>query len=232
MLATSATLIMHQRSTSEWTTASIRGTWPPSSWRRQNSSLISRGTSSILVRVVSFSLFSLCLYVASSKYPTGKKYTTQELNVMFWVNNANRQGFKFPADRMLKIGEALTRELLAKPDCLNENGDPMYVVGKDGYTSGLTLGRYSGLEGYICNECGLESKELVIYNFDKKSTNFSEHGDSGLLIWTGHGRMVAMLHSGMLRGMSSHVTFGAPMWWIIRQLLLRYPKAIFNRVTF
>ena len=30
--------------------------------------------------------------------------------------------FKFPADRMLKIGEALTRELLAKPDCLDENG--------------------------------------------------------------------------------------------------------------
>ena len=39
--------------------------------------------------------------------------------------------FKFPADRMLKIGEALTRELLAKPDCLDENGDPMYVVGND-----------------------------------------------------------------------------------------------------
>jgi hypothetical protein len=184
------------------------------------------------VRVVSFSLFSLCLYVVSSKYSTGKKYTAQELNVVFWANNADRQGFKFPADRMLKIDEALTRELLAKPDCLDENGGPMYVVGKDGNATGLTLGRYSGLEGYICDEFGLESKEVVVYNFDMKSSNFSEHGDSGSLIWTGHGRMVAMLHSDMPRGMSSHVTFGTPMWWIIKQLLLRYPKAIFNRVTF
>ena len=94
MLATSATLIKHQRSTSEWTSTSIRGTWPPSSWRRQSSRLISRGTSSISARVVSFSLFSLCLYVVSSKYSTGKIYTAQELNMMFCANNANRQGFK------------------------------------------------------------------------------------------------------------------------------------------
>ena len=64
---------------------------------------------------------------------------------MFWANNADRQGFKFPADRMLKIGETLTCELLAKPDCLNENGDPMYVVGKDGNTTGLTLCRIGGV---------------------------------------------------------------------------------------
>ena len=153
----------------------------------------------------------LSLYVDSSKYPSGKKYTPQELKLMFWTNNANRLGFKFPANRLLKIDAPLTRELLARPDCLDENGDPMYIVGKNGGKTGLTLGRYSALDGYICNEFGVESREVVAYNFDKTSGNFSDHGDSGSLIWTGHGGGVAILHSGMPRGTSSHVTFGTPM---------------------
>ena len=151
---------------------------------------------------------------------------------MFWTNDANRLGYRFPANRLLKIGEPLTRELLTKPDCLDENGDPTYIVGKIGSKTGLTLGRYSGLEGYINPENGIESRELVIYNYDKTSGDFSNHGDSGSLVWTGHGDGVAILHSGMPRGMNNHVTFGTPLWWIIQQLLHHYPNAVFDRGAF
>ena len=108
---------------------------------------------------------------------------------MFWPNVTNRRGFKFPDDRLLKmkIGKPLSRRLLAQPDCLDENGEPLYVVGKYGSKTGLALGRYSGLEGYICPQSGLESKEVVVYNFNITSGNFSNHGDSGALIFNGEG---------------------------------------------
>ena len=151
---------------------------------------------------------------------------------MFWTNVTNRRSFKLPDDRLLRIGKLLSRRPLAQPDCLDENGDPLYVVGKYGSKTGLTLGRYSGLEGYICPKSGLESEEVVVYNFNSTSGKFSDHGDSGALIFNGEGGGLALLHSGMPRGMHKHVTFGTPLWWITEQLLLRYPNAIFDRTTF
>ena len=145
---------------------------------------------------------SLCVYVASSKYSSGDKYDRQELTRKFWTNDANRKGFKFPANRLLKIGKTLTRQLLAKPDCVDEFGDPLYVVGNYGSKTDLTLGRYSGLEGYISTDIGLESRELIVYNFDLASGDFSDHGDSGALMFNGEGGGLALLHSGMPRGIS------------------------------
>ena len=153
---------------------------------------------------------------------------------MFWPNIANRKGFKFLDldNRLLKIGKTLTRPLPATPDCVDENGDPLYVVGKYGNKTGFTLGRYSGLEGYICSDSGLESKEIVVYNFDPAYDSFSDHGDSGALIFNSEGGGLALLHSGILSGGHSHVTFATPLWWVIEQLLLRYPNAIFDHTTF
>ena len=168
----------------------------------------SKFQANFLGNVVDLGQFSfLCVYVASSEYSSGDKYDAQELK-KFWTNATNRTGFKFPANRLLKIGKALTRQLLAKPDCVNGKGDPLYVVGKYGSKTGLRLGRYSSLEGYICTDIGLESKEVVVYNFDLASGDFSDHGDSGTLIWNGEGGGLALLHSGMPRSLHNHITFG------------------------
>ncbi len=48
----------------------------------------------------------------------------------------------------------------------------------------------------------------------------------------GEGGGLALLHSGMPRGMHNHVTFGTPLWWVIDQILRHYPNAIFDRTTF
>ncbi|RDX44158.1 hypothetical protein OH76DRAFT_1559897 [Lentinus brumalis] len=78
-----------------------------------------------------------------------------------------------------------------------EDGKPVYIVAKDGCGTDLTVGRYSELEAYLCSESGKESKDAVIYNYSKTSGSFSGEGDSGSLIFTGDGRMLAVLHSGM-----------------------------------
>ncbi|KAH9851130.1 hypothetical protein C2E23DRAFT_886869 [Lenzites betulinus] len=110
---------------------------------------------------------------------------------------------------VLKIRGVVTRELLANPDCYDDAGNAMYVVAKDGNTTDLTVGRYTGLEAYLCDEFGKESIEVAIYNYSKTSGNFSAKGDSG------------------------HVTFGTPAWWVADQLMLKYTVyADFNREAF
>ena len=79
-----------------------------------------------------------------------------------------------------------------------------------GNTTKLTLGRYSDMEAYTCTDLGLESRDVVVYNHSKKSGDFSDHGDSGSLIFTGSGDGLAILHSGMPRGINNHVTTVRP----------------------
>ncbi|KAL1741578.1 hypothetical protein HDZ31DRAFT_84747 [Schizophyllum fasciatum] len=162
----------------------------------------------------------------------GSKFDPHELHSMFWPNDTNTSGLKFPPNRQLRIRGVVTRELLANPDCYDDAGNAMYVVAKDGNTTDLTVGRYTGLEAYLCDECGNESIEVAIYNYSRTSGNFSAKGDSGSLIFTGDGRKLAVLHSGMPRGLSSHVTFGTPAWWVVDQLMLKYKYADFNREAF
>ena len=87
------------------------------------------------------------------------------------------------------------------------------------------------MEAYTCTEFGLESREAVIYNYSKTSGDFSKRGDSGSLIFTGDGKALAILHSGMPRGMHNHVTYGTPIWWVVEQILKKYPSAEFCGIT-
>jgi hypothetical protein len=66
---------------------------------------------------------------------------------------------------------------------------------KDGNTTDLTVERYASLEAYLCDDRGVESVELAIYNYKKQSGPFSAKGHSGSL--HGEGHMVGILHSGM-----------------------------------
>lgn len=93
----------------------------------------------------------------------------------------------------------------------------------------VTVGKYAGLEAYVVDDLGQESIELAIYNYDKQSGDFSAKGDSGSLIVDGLGNMVGILHSGMPKGTSSHVTFATPAWWAVEKIQEHYPHADFYR---
>ncbi|ODN80330.1 hypothetical protein L198_07830 [Cryptococcus wingfieldii CBS 7118] len=161
----------------------------------------------------------------------GNQYRVTELEDFFWPVTAVRNGRTIPDNLQLPIRRALPRRLVINPDTEDQNGEPLYIVAKYGNTTKLTLGRYSGMEAYTCTNLGLESREVAVYNYSKFSGNFSEHGDSGSLIFTGDGDGLAMLHSGMSRGMGNHVTFGTPLWWVIEQILGKYPSAEFYGIT-
>ncbi|KDR76885.1 hypothetical protein GALMADRAFT_225056 [Galerina marginata CBS 339.88] len=166
----------------------------------------------------------------------GDQYTAGQLEDLFWPIAAIREGRTIPADLQLPVRRALTPRLHINPDTEDKNGDPLYIVGKYGNTTKLTLGHYSGMDAYICTDLGLESREMVVYNYSKTSGktsgNFSDHGDSGSLIFTGDGDALAILHSGMPRGVDNHVTYGTPIWWVIKQILDKYPFAEFYGTTY
>lgn len=149
---------------------------------------------------------------------------------MFYPLNNSRTVFKFPLNCQLKITGIVTREHLANPDYFDSNNEPCLIVLKDGGASDLTVGRYAGLEAYLCDDLGQDSIELAIYNYGGwRSGDFSAKGDSGSLIVDGMGNMVGILHSGMLKGVSSHVTYATPAWWIVKQIRVKYPYADFFR---
>ena len=151
---------------------------------------------------------------------------------MFYPHSGGRTTFRWPTNCQLRIDGCVTRELLAVPDCFDRNGEPCLVVMKDGNTTGLTVGRCAGLEAHLCDDRGVESVALAIYNYDKPSGPFSAKGDSGALVFDGEGRMVGMLHSGMPKGRSNHVSYATPAWWAVEQLMAKYPHADFNRTAF
>jgi hypothetical protein len=140
--------------------------------------------------------------------------------------------FKFPPRGQLRINGWVTRELLANTNCFDSNSEPHLIVMKDGNTTNLTVGCYAGLESYLCDNLGVESIELAIYNHDKLSGPFSAKGDSGSLIFDGQGHMVGILHSGMPKGGTLHVTYATPAWWVIEELKKKYPYADFNCISF
>ncbi|KAG6839278.1 hypothetical protein C0991_004171 [Blastosporella zonata] len=161
----------------------------------------------------------------------GNQYDAGQLEDRFWPFDTMCQGKTIPADLQLRIHRALPRRLVVNPDTEGKKGDPLYVVAKYGNTTKLTLGNYSGMDAYTCTGFGVESREVVVYN-GKGWGDFSAKGDSGSLIFTGDGSGLAILHSGMPRGMHSHVTYATPLWWVIKLLLERYPDAEFYGMAY
>ncbi|KAK7437159.1 hypothetical protein VKT23_018786 [Stygiomarasmius scandens] len=143
------------------------------------------------------------------------------------------QKFKYPEGRKLKIQGVLTPELLANPDLHDSKGQPCLIVGKHGTKTGLTFGCYAGLVSFLCNEVGVESIELGIYNCGKNAVAFSDKGDSGALVWDSLGRIFGQIHSGQSKGglTSSHITYATPGWWLLQRIKARFPHVVFYRDT-
>lgn len=117
---------------------------------------------------------------------------------------------------------------LADPHLLDEHGRAGFVVAKAGQATGLTFGRLSALEAYTCDAAGRASWEVAVLNFSKKRGSFARGGDSGAAVFNGEGRLVAVVHSGMLRGAASHVAFGTPGHYVVELIRERYPRADFE----
>ncbi|KLO09721.1 hypothetical protein SCHPADRAFT_916623 [Schizopora paradoxa] len=160
----------------------------------------------------------------------GSKFTPQELMAMFYPVPGGQTTFKYPEERKLRIEGCLTEQELANPVEVDSEGERCLIVGKDGNTTDLTIGRYAGLTTFVRHD-GVVSRELAIYNTGLKPTDvFSAKGDSGALVWhvyKGKARIVGQLHSGENKGgsTSNHVTYCTPGWYLVNQIKNKYKHA-------
>ena len=81
---------------------------------------------------------------------------------MFYSVPGGPTTFKFPEERKLRIEGFATKDDLANPAEVDSEGQRCLIVGKDGNTTDLTVGRYTGLLLFTQNEVGIESVELGI----------------------------------------------------------------------
>ncbi|KAI0027716.1 hypothetical protein K488DRAFT_81018 [Vararia minispora EC-137] len=167
----------------------------------------------------------------------GSKFSPQELTAQFYPVGTGPTTFKFPEGRMLRIECCATMEELAHSTEFDSDGQRCLIVGKDGNSTDLTVGRYAGLVSFVENEAGVESIELGIYNSGVKYAEvFSAKGDSGALVWhtrNGKGRIVGQLHSGQNKGgsTSNHITYCTPGWYLLEQIKKRFKYADFYRTS-
>ncbi|KAH9963592.1 hypothetical protein BC827DRAFT_1281393 [Russula dissimulans] len=165
----------------------------------------------------------------------GPMYDPQHLRDMSYPFGGGLTTFEFPDERKLRIEGCATKEDLAYPAELDNEGQRCLMVGKDGNTTDLTVGRYAGLLGR--NEVGTDASIFDIYNSGGKIPEvFSAKGDSGSLVWhmtNGKARIVGQFHSGHNRGGSTrnHVTYCTPGWHLLGQIKKRFKYADFYRTT-
>ena len=141
--------------------------------------------------------------------------------------------WQYPINRQLKINGIITREQLTDSELDSEDQFDLIVL-KHGSATYLTVGRFAGLESFLCDEHGVESVELAIFNYDHTSGSFSGRGDSGSLIVDSQGRMVGLLHSRRSKSggcSSAHATYATPAWWVIDRIKEKYPHADFHRTS-
>ncbi|KAH6919021.1 hypothetical protein BKA70DRAFT_39343 [Coprinopsis sp. MPI-PUGE-AT-0042] len=161
----------------------------------------------------------------------GTKYHLYDLEKKWPQLNTWIRAYDNAPRQVQKIGGVLTQEQLAKP--VGGARPEGLTVGKIGSTTDLTLGRLSGLEAFAWSvDTDQESREMVIFNYDRESGSFSDKGDSGSLVFDGRGRMVGFVHSGTRYDECTHVTLATPAWWVLEQVKLKYPHADFDRSTF
>lgn len=106
------------------------------------------------------------------------------------------------------------------------------MVIKDGSTTGVTIGRASGIMSYVrvyFKDSHETSKEWAILPYDTKSGTFSDRGDSGAVIVDGLGRIGGLLTGGCGITDSSDITYATPITFLVKSIKANgFPNAHLN----
>ncbi|KAH9928025.1 uncharacterized protein BXZ73DRAFT_90688 [Epithele typhae] len=158
------------------------------------------------------------------------KFTPDQIIACFHPNVANPPVFEYPLDHLFRLSGCVDAAGLSTPYFLDDDNKPCFIVAKDGQKTDLTFGRQSELEALTCPDLEGHSWEVAILNYGgREHGDFSAGGDSGSAIFNAEGKLVALLHSYLPTGSSTHMTFGTPGHYVMELVMQRYPDADFSR---
>ena len=135
--------------------------------------------------------------------------------------------FKYPVGGLLQVKGVVKEAELRSPKQLDANGEPCLLVIKNGRTSGVSIGRVTGIE-LVIREYGeydlkRTSLEVAVCPYNHKSKAFSSAGDSGSIVVDGEGRLIGMLTGGSCTTESADLTYITPYFWLQERVKKAFP---------
>ena len=140
----------------------------------------------------------------------------------------SRATFECPFDRLMQLKDIVTERELRNPTMCDANYEPCLPVFKNGSTTGVTLGRATGIESpvreHLDNGSRTTSMEITIYPYSQKDGAFSAPGDSGAVVADGNSRIVGILIGGSGKADSFDVTYATPYYWVHERVKAVFPN--------
>lgn len=140
-----------------------------------------------------------------------------------------RSSFKYPVGGLLQVTDVIEEHEIRQPTLLDANGEECLIVIKNGRSTGVTIGRGTGIESFVreYDEYGIKSTSmaLAIHSYSHKDGAFSAPGDSGSIVVDGQGRIVGMLIGGSGTNDSTDVTYLTPYFWLEEQIKKAFPNS-------
>ena len=122
-----------------------------------------------------------------------------------------RAKFKYPPGGLMQLRDIVTYDELRHPTMLDANGEECLIVVKNGATTGVTLGRATGIESFVREykdyAIHSTSRQIAVYPYSNKDGAFSAPGDSGSVVGDANHRIVGMLTGGAGQTDSTDVTY-------------------------
>lgn len=162
----------------------------------------------------------------------GTKIEIWDFTKKMHPNTKNSSSFKYPRNRLLTLQGTISDKEMRHPTLLDQNDEPCLMVIKNGSTTGVTIGRASGIMSFVRGSFDDDSpkisKEWSIFPYDTKSGAFSAPGDSGAVIVDGLGRIGGLLTGGTGITAFSDITYASPITFIEKSIKVKYPNAHLN----
>ncbi|TDL17861.1 hypothetical protein BD410DRAFT_534844 [Rickenella mellea] len=151
----------------------------------------------------------------------GTKILPYDFMLKMYPNAADRTSFKYPRGRLFHLLDVVEEPELRHPTMLDANGEVCFIVVKNGNSTGVTIGRATGIESFVreYDKKGVRatSMELAIYSYGHKDGAFSAPGDSGAIIADGKGGIVGIITGGAGQRGSIDVTYASPFQWVFNE---------------
>ena len=136
-------------------------------------------------------------------------------------------------DNLLRVNGILKEGEIRHPTSLDANREESLIVIKSGRSSGVTIGRGTGIESFIrvYDDSGIKSTSMAIAIYSYRYENsydkwiFSAPGDSGYIVVDGLGRIVGMITGGSGSTKRTDVTYVTPYFWIEEQIKKVFPDS-------
>ena len=133
-------------------------------------------------------------------------------------NAESRSSSEYPYGGLMQLRDIVKEDELRRPTTLDANGEECLIVVKSGNTTGVTIGRATGIESFVreYDQSGIRSTSmgLAIYPYSHKDGAFSAPGDSGSVVADADGRIVGMLIGGAGGTHSLDIAYASPYYFV------------------